>query len=175
MCDTRSFCLISTTHFDISLQVLCSRYLLCTQRLNSIRMCAPLRPQTALATCRLYNHTAVKTISFNSIQKRSYLMDTGGPIDVSFKVVHLMRVLRAVLNSRIRDNSRQNWAIKSAGKHAQSICRDMLRNIKYAVITPAWLHGLYTLIRYEDESASNPGRVISIIKSDNSTICALED
>ena len=85
-------------------------------------------------------------------------MDTGGPIDVSFKVVHLMRVLRAVLNSRIRDNSRQNWAIKSAGKHAQSICRDMLRNIKYAVITPAWLHGLYTLIRYED-LATNPHQI----------------
>ena len=86
-------------------------------------------------------------------------MDTGGPMDVSFKVVHLMRVLRAVLNSRIMDNSRQNWAIKSASKHAQLICRDMLRNIKYAaVITPAWLHGLYTLIRYED-LATNPHQI----------------
>ena len=127
---------------------------LCSESYNnplySIRMCVPLRPQTASATCRLYNHTAVKTNRFNYIQKLSYFMDTGEPMDVSFKVVHLMRVPRAVLNSQIMDNSRQNWAIKSAGKHAQSTCRDMLRNIKHAVITPAWLHGGYTLIRYED-------------------------
>ena len=97
--------------------------------LYSIHMCAPLRPQTALATCRLYKRSAVKTIRFNSIQKLSYLMDTWGPMDVSFKMVHLMRDLRAVLNSRVMDNSRQNWAIKWAGKHTQSMCRDMLRNI----------------------------------------------
>ena len=79
-------------------------------------------------------------------------------MDVSFKMVHLIRDLRAVLNSRIMDNSRQNWAIKSAGKHAQSMCRDMLRNIKYAVSTPAWLHGRYTLIRYDD-LPTNPHQI----------------
>ena len=135
---------------------------LCSENYNnprySIRMCAPLRPQTASAICRLHKHTAVKTNRFNSIHKLSYLMDTEGPMDFSLKVVHLIRDPRAVLNSRVLDNSRQNWTIKSVGEHAQSMCRDMLRNIKYAVSAPVWLHGRYTLIRYED-LATNPHQI----------------
>ena len=42
--------------------------------------------------------------------------------------------------------------------HAQSLCRDMLRNIKYAVSAPAWLQGRYTLLRYED-LATNPHQI----------------
>ena len=135
---------------------------LCPENYNnprySIRMCAPLRPQTASAICRLHKHTAVKTIRFNSFHKLSYLMDNGGPMDFSLKVIHLIRDPRAVLNSRVLDNSRQNWTIKSVGEYAQSMCRDMLRNIKYAVSAPAWLHGRYTLIRYED-LATNPHQI----------------
>ncbi|XP_068682983.1 carbohydrate sulfotransferase 6-like [Montipora capricornis] len=124
----------------------------------SIRMCAPLRPQGISAICRLHKHTVVKTIRINSIHKLSYLMDTEAPMDYSLKVVHLVRDPRAVLNSLVMDNSGQNWTIKSVREHAQTMCRDMLRNVKYAVSAPSWLHGRYTLLRYED-LAMNPHQI----------------
>ena len=131
---------------------------LCPENFNaphySIRKCAPLRPQSASAICRLHKHTVVKTIRMKSIHKLSYLMDNTGPVDYSLKVVHLVRDPRAVLNARVLDSSHENWTIKSVRDHAQSLCRDMLRNIKYAVSAPAWLQGRYTLIRYEDLATS---------------------
>lgn len=135
---------------------------LCPENLNnphySIRMCTPLRPQAASAICRLHKHTVVKTIRINSIHKLSYLMDSEGPLDYSLKVVHLVRDPRAVLNSRVIDTSHENWTIKSVREHAQTMCRDMLRNIKYAVSAPSWLQGRYTLLRYED-LATNPHQI----------------
>ena len=135
---------------------------LCPENYNtphySIRKCAPLRPQSASAICRLHKHTVVKTNRVKSIHKLSYLMDNEGPADYSLKVVNLVRDPRAVLNARVLHNSHENWTIKSVREHAQSLCRDMLRNIKYAVSAPAWLQGRYTLLRYED-LATNPHQI----------------
>lgn len=135
---------------------------LCPENLNtphfSIRKCAPLRPQSASAICRLHKHTVVKTIRMKSIHKLSYLMDNTGPVDYSLKVIHLVRDPRAVVNARVLHSSHENWTIKSVRDHAQSLCRDMLRNIKYAVSAPAWLQGRYTLLRYED-LATNPHQI----------------
>ena len=124
----------------------------------SIRMCTPLRPQAASALCRLHKHTVVKTIRVNSIHKLSYLMDSEGPVDYLLKVVHLVRDPRAVLNMRVMHNSHENWTRKSVREHAKTLCRDMLRNIKYAVSAPSWLQGRYTLLRYED-LAMNPHQI----------------
>ena len=124
----------------------------------SIRMCTPLRPQGASALCRLHKHTVVKTIRVNSIHKLSYLMDSEGPVDYLLKVVHLVRDPRAVLNMRLLHNSHENWTRKSVREHAKTLCRDMLRNIKYAVSAPSWLQGRYTLLRYED-LAMNPHQI----------------
>lgn len=135
---------------------------LCPENYNtphySIRKCTPLRPQSASAICRLHKHTVVKTIRVKSIHKLSYLMDNEGPADYSLKVVHLVRDPRAVLNTRVLHDSHENWTVKSVRDHAQSLCRDMLRNIKYAVSAPAWLRGRYTLLRYED-LATNPHQI----------------
>ena len=135
---------------------------LCPQNYNnphySIRMCTPLRPQSGSALCRLHKHTVVKTIRVNSIHKLSYLMDREGPLDYSLKVVHLVRDPRGVLNTRVVHNSYENWTVKSVRDHAQTLCRDMLRNIKYAVSAPSWLQGRYTLLRYED-LAMNPHQI----------------
>lgn len=124
----------------------------------SIRMCTPLRPQAASSLCRLHKHTVVKTIRVNSIHKLSYLMDSEGPVDYLLKVVHLVRDPRAVLNMRVIRNSHENWTRKSVREHAKTLCRDMLRNIKYAVSAPSWLQGRYTLLRYED-LAMNPHQI----------------
>lgn len=135
---------------------------LCPENYNnphySIRMCTPLRPQATSALCRLHRHTVVKSIRVDSIHKLSYLMDSEGPLDYSLKVVHLVRDPRAVLNTRVVHDSHENWTVKSVLKHAQSLCRDMLRNIKYAVSAPSWLQGRYTLLRYED-LATNPHQI----------------
>ena len=135
---------------------------LCPDNINiphySIRKCAPLRPQATSAFCRLHKHTVVKTIRVNSIHKLSYLVDSIRPVDYSLKVVHLVRDPRAVLNTKVLDSSNENWTVKSVREHAQSLCRDMLRNVKYAVSAPSWLQGRYTLLRYED-LATNPHQI----------------
>ena len=135
---------------------------LCPENINtphySIRKCAPLRPQATSALCRLHKHTVVKTIRVSSIHKLSYLMDSIRPVDYSLKIVHLVRDPRAVLNTRVLDNLHENWTVKSVREHAKSFCRDMLRNIKYAVSAPSWLQGRYTLLRYED-LATNPHQI----------------
>ena len=124
----------------------------------SIRMCTPLRPQAASGICRLHKHTVVKTIRIKYIHKLSYLMDNEGPADYSLKVVQLVRDPRAILNARVLDDSHKNWTVKLVREQAQTLCRDMLRNIKYAVSAPSWLQGRYTLLRYED-LALNPHQI----------------
>ena len=135
---------------------------LCPENFNSpsysIRTCTPLRTQTVSAICRLHRHTVVKTVQMKQIHKLSYLMDSEGPADYSLKVVHLVRDPRAILNSRVTKDARINWTVASVKEHARGLCRDMLRNIKYAVSAPPWLEGSYTLLRYED-LATNPHQI----------------
>ena len=121
---------------------------------NSIRTCTPLKTETVSAICRLQKHTVVKSIQMRHIHKLSYLMDSEGPADYSLKVIHLVRDPRAILNSCIMRNSRQNWTVAALTKYARELCGATLRNIKYAVSAPPWLQGHYTLLRYEDLATS---------------------
>ena len=129
----------------------------------SIRMCTPLKPQTTSAICKLHQHTVVKTIQFSDVHKLSYLMDKDSS-DYSLKVVHLVRDPRAVVfthfseyNSSTETNETQNLK-----EYSQTLCDQMLRNIKYAITAPPWLQGKYTLLRYED-LGTNPHQIAELV------------
>ena len=124
----------------------------------NIRMCTPLRTQTISALCRLHKHTVVKTVLIRDIHKLSYLMDNGGSTDYTLKFVHLVRDPRAMINSRVTHDTDTLWTLEKLRKSARDVCASSLRNIKYAVSAPPWLHGHYTIVRYED-LVTSPQRI----------------
>ena len=124
----------------------------------NIRMCTPLRPQTVSALCRLHKHTVIKTVHVRDIHKLSYLMDDRGSSDYTMKIVHLVRDPRAIVNSRVTRDTNVKWTLEGLRTSARTLCSDSLRNIKYAVSAPPWLHGHYTLLRYED-LVSSPQKI----------------
>ncbi|XP_072048331.1 carbohydrate sulfotransferase 1-like [Amphiura filiformis] len=129
--------------------------------------CRSKKNNNLAAMCRKHKGIAIKTIRVSDIQN---LYDLVTDPKLNFKVIHLVRDPRGIMNSRyktlkkvgeVRAERLYSTTNGNSGpepmraNEVSEICTHMERNLKYWLDTPEWLAGRYKLVRYED-LAGNP-------------------
>ncbi|XP_070579577.1 carbohydrate sulfotransferase 1-like [Ptychodera flava] len=104
--------------------------------------------------CRQKRHVAVKEIRFYDLKGlQSFAEDPS----LNFKIVHLVRDPRAIINSRAQAYFRNHDFMRKGvpWDEVTDLCNDMQENLRFVRSSPTWLRGKYILLRYED-LASEP-------------------
>ncbi|XP_047678566.1 carbohydrate sulfotransferase 1-like isoform X2 [Tachysurus fulvidraco] len=127
------------------------------------RNCRVLNFTLASMACQLRRHVSIKTVRIPQISQLRLLTEDPR---LDLRIVHLVRDPRAILASRITafPSKYTAWKIWNAtDKQPASVdltqitktCQDMEDSVNIGLEKPAWLHGRYLLVRYED-LALNP-------------------
>uniref|UniRef100_A0A8C5GWI2 Sulfotransferase n=2 Tax=Gouania willdenowi TaxID=441366 RepID=A0A8C5GWI2_GOUWI len=127
------------------------------------KKCGPLNLTLASLSCLSRGHVALKTVRIPEVRDLQTLTEDPR---LDMRIIHLVRDPRAILASRMTAFSDQfrAWKIWNAtGRQPRyvdltqitSTCRDMMASAETGLQRPAWLHGRYLLVRYED-LAFNP-------------------
>ncbi|KAK3569733.1 hypothetical protein QTP86_004054 [Hemibagrus guttatus] len=125
--------------------------------------CRILNLTLASMACQSKSHVSIKTVRIPLISHLRLLTEDSR---LNLRIVHLARDPRAILASRITTFTAEfsAWKIwNDTGKQPPSIdltqitktCQDMEDSVNTGLKKPAWLHGRYLLVRYED-LALNP-------------------
>lgn len=127
------------------------------------KYCQILNLTLASMACHSRRHVSIKTVRIPLISQLRLLTEDPR---LDLRVVHLVRDPRAILASRLVTFPAEfsAWRIWNAtGKQPPSMdltqimktCQDMEDSVNTGLQKPAWLHGRYLLVRYED-LALNP-------------------
>ncbi|KAG7333327.1 hypothetical protein KOW79_003462 [Hemibagrus wyckioides] len=127
------------------------------------KYCRILNLTLASMACQSRSHVSIKTVRIPLISHLRLLTEDPR---LDLRIVHLVRDPRAIMASRITTFPAEfsAWKIWNAtGKQPPSmdlteitkICQDMEDSVNTGPKKPAWLHGRYLLVRYED-LALNP-------------------
>ncbi|KAK3548080.1 hypothetical protein QTP70_004510 [Hemibagrus guttatus] len=125
--------------------------------------CRILNLTLASMACQSKSHVSIKTVRIPLISHLRLLTEDSR---LNVRIVHLVRDPRAILASHITTFTAEfsAWKIwNDTGKQPPSIdltqitktCQDMEDSVNTGLKKPAWLHGRYLLVRYED-LALNP-------------------
>ncbi|XP_077980637.1 carbohydrate sulfotransferase 1-like [Glandiceps talaboti] len=104
--------------------------------------------------CRTKRHVAIKEIRLYNIEQLQTFAEKPA---FNFKIVHLIRDPRAVMNSRARAYFINHDFKRKAvpWDEVTDLCLDTKNNLNFVYSPPSWLRGKYMLVRYED-LASRP-------------------
>ena len=122
---------------------------------TSVKVCGPLKTESATSVCNVYPHKVVKMIRLYSIESlKPLLLDR----DLNVKIIHLLRDPRGTLASRSKEHSDGAKVLtpgKSLNHNAAYICRRMRNNFKFVRQNSVFMKDRYMRVRYED-IASDP-------------------
>lgn len=110
--------------------------------------CANIDPKTMTALCKSHQHIVLKSIRIRSFDTLKSVL---GSIK-TYRILHLVRDPRAVINSRRNLNEIESRDYKSNDtlyKSVRELCREMLTKLKQGAAMEVW-NGNYHVVRYED-------------------------
>lgn len=125
--------------------------------------CRNLNLTLASMACHSKSHVSIKTVRIPQIDHLRLLIEDPR---LDLRIIHLVRDPRAILASRINAfpsefTAWKIWNDTDRRPHSvdltqiTSLCQDMEASVNTGLTKPAWLHGRYLLVRYED-LALNP-------------------
>ncbi|XP_006814671.1 carbohydrate sulfotransferase 1-like [Saccoglossus kowalevskii] len=99
--------------------------------------------------CKNKRHVAVKEIRFYKLDTLRTLAEDP---NLNFKIIHLVRDPRAIINSRENSFfSNHDFKRKRVPwDEVTDLCKDLQHNLDLITTLPQWLKGKYFLVRYED-------------------------
>lgn len=136
------------------------------------KKCQILNLTLASLACQSRSHVSIKTVRIPVISDLRLLTEDPR---LDLRIIHLVRDPRAILASRITAFADPfiAWKIWNAtGKQPHNVdltqivrtCQDMENSVDIGLKKPAWLHGRYLLVRYEDLALNPEAKAKEIYK-----------